>query len=143
MGGLRVMEAQILDQQQTVAFKNKRRYLGQKGQRPKGDLMKCIICSAEINESLEIPPIEGPSGRMIEDLTGKLKLARELEKWTCASITAQILGGCMTIRSGHLCPSHKVVDLTFALGSQTLVPKPEVVTAPAAPASAKSDAKGK
>ena len=103
------------------------------GARPKGDLMKCIICSVEIDEAREIPPIEGPAGRPVEDLTGKLKLARELEKWTCASITAQILGGCMTIRSGHLCPAHKVVDLTFALVPAKIEPKSEP----------KTDAKGK
>ena len=81
--------------------------------------MKCIICPAEIDEARAVPPIEGPGGRPIEDVTGKLKLARDLEKWTCASITAQVPGGCKTIRSGHLCPAHIPDDVTFALVPKT------------------------
>jgi hypothetical protein len=77
--------------------------------------MKCIICPSEIDEAKVVPTIEGPSGRPIEDIAGKMKLARELEKWTCASITAQVPGGCKTIRSGHLCPAHNVDNLNFSL----------------------------
>jgi len=91
--------------------------------------MKCIICSVEIDEARVIPPLEGPGGRLIEDLTSKLVHARELEKWICATITAQVLGGCKTIRSGHLCPAHKVDELTFALApastSASAATKPE------------------
>jgi hypothetical protein len=75
--------------------------------------MKCLLCSTEIDEARTFPPIEGPGGRLIEDVTGRLKLARDLEKWTCVTIMAQIPGGCRTIRSGHVCPAHPLGDLTL------------------------------
>lgn len=86
--------------------------------------MKCIICQAEIDESKAFPPIEGPGGRPIEDLTGRLQLARMLEKWISVTITAQVPGGCKTIRSGHLCPAHNPDDVTFGL-LLPIVTKPE------------------
>lgn len=104
--------------------------------------MKCIICSVEIDEAQEFPPIEGPSGRLIEDLTSRLKLARDLEKWICATITAQVPGGCKTIRSGHLCPAHSVDNLSFSLDLPIVVTKPQTAAAPA-PAEPKPLAKGK
>lgn len=101
--------------------------------------MKCIICSAEIDEARVVPPIEGPGGRLIDDYTGRLKLARDLERWTCASITAQVPGGCKTVRSGHLCPAHSVDDLTFALAPKVALP--ETIAAPAAAPAAKTESK--
>jgi len=86
--------------------------------------MKCIICPSEIDESKTFPPIEGPGGRPIDDLTGRLSHARQLERWTSMTITAQAPGGCKTIRSGHLCPAHNPDDVTFGL-LLPIVIKPE------------------
>jgi hypothetical protein len=101
--------------------------------------MKCVICPAEIDETRAVPPIEGPGGRMIEDVSQKLKLARDLEKWSCVMIMAQLSGGCRTVCSGHLCPAHSVDDLTFGLVKAEI--KPSGLSP--APVPAKAESKGK
>ena len=75
--------------------------------------MKCLICDASVDEGRPIPPVEGPGGKLIDDVTGRIKLARELESWTHVTLTAQLPGDCKTLVAGHVCKKHdlKVLDL--------------------------------
>jgi hypothetical protein len=77
--------------------------------------MKCLLCSAEIDEVKVFPPMPGPHGQMIEDVVGKWNHSQVLVTWTHVALTAQKGGGSMSILSGHICSAHPVKPGSVAL----------------------------
>jgi len=84
--------------------------------------MKCLLCPSTVDESLAVPKIEGPGGVMVYDVGARLRLIRELERWTHVTLTAQLPGDCRTLASGHVCSKHDLRRLTVveqALAEET------------------------
>ena len=81
--------------------------------------MKCLICSAEIDELREFPPTVGPGGVQIEDTLGRWKHSQAVGAWTHLTLTAQVPAGTVTVLSGHICPAHVISSDGIALAAKT------------------------
>ena len=87
--------------------------------------MKCLLCPVTMDEAQKFPPIEGPGGMLVEDVGGRLRLARSLESWTHVYLTAQTKGGAQTVFAGHLCPGHDLAALGLTETKPTKGLRPE------------------
>jgi hypothetical protein len=77
--------------------------------------MKCLLCSAEIDEYKSFPVVTGPQGQRIEDVMGQWTHGQALSSWTHIALTAQHGGGTLVLLSGHICPAHPVKAGSIAL----------------------------
>ncbi len=75
--------------------------------------MRCLLCEAVIDETLSVPPVEGPGGKLIEDVAGKARIARTLEKWSCVAIVGMLPAGATTLYSGYVCEKHDLGALAL------------------------------
>jgi hypothetical protein len=80
--------------------------------------MKCLVCSAEIDELKEFPATPGPGGQLIEDTLGKWKHSQAVGAWTHVTLTAQVSAGTVTVLSGNVCPAHPVTAAGIMLAAR-------------------------
>ena len=85
----------------------------------KDSTMKCLVCSAEIDELKEFPAAVGPQGQLIEDTLGKWKHVQAVGGWTHVTLTAQVSAGTVTVLSGNVCPAHPVTAESIMLAAVT------------------------